>query len=199
VKIFVVSLHRCATQSANRFLEQAGLKTYHWPSKVDELDYESHVIGRETNLDFIAELLRPVFDRFDAVSDVPVPVLYRQLDTMYRGARFVAIRRDPASWVEAVRRYCGDRLLDPYERTQYWRYLPDRPVSLAQVSDADLLAMYDQHYYALREHFFGRENFGLFDLGDDVRLGAELGAFLGTARRRFPRVDVHAWTEDKAA
>lgn len=188
MKVFVVSLHRCATQSVAVFLTQAGFSSCHFPSIVDGVDYESQVTGRETDLHSITGLLRPVFDSFEALSDLPLPVLYRQIDAAYPNSRFIAIRRDPHDWLRSVRRHCGSRPLSPYERVQYWRYLPERPTSLDEVADDRLLEMYDQHYRAVREYFGERDDLLLLDL-EDVRIGSRLSTFLGTRVIEFPRVD----------
>jgi hypothetical protein len=71
---------------------------------------------------------------------------------------------------------------------QYWRYLAERPTSLDEVTDDDLLAMYNQHYGALREYFGERDDFVLLDL-EEARLGKRLSTFLSTAVKDFPRFD----------
>src|SRR6266542_4832370 len=94
-KIFVLSLHRTGTQSVHDLFIRLGLSAVHWPAVVDGIDYQSQVIGREDDLGFVADLLTPVFEQVTAVSDVPVPVLYRELEAQYDNARFIAIRRKP--------------------------------------------------------------------------------------------------------
>jgi glycosyltransferase involved in cell wall biosynthesis len=190
-KIFVVGLHRSGTQSAGQFLREAGLRVCEWVSGIDGVDYQSKVNGIETARGHIVDLLRPVFETFDAFKDVPLPVLYRELDAAYPGAKFFAVRRDPTDWVQSVRKHCASRMLDPYERVQYWHYLVDRPTSLDAVSDGRLLEMHRRHHAALAEHFAGRDNFLLVDLGD-LAVGEKLAAFLGVPPRVFPHVDAFA-------
>ena len=48
-KVFVVSLHRSATQSTGQFLQAAGMRICHWPARVDGVDYQSQVVGIETS------------------------------------------------------------------------------------------------------------------------------------------------------
>ena len=187
-KTFVVSLHRCAAQSTELFLKNAGLKTCHWPAVVDGVDYQSQIVGSETARKKIVRILKPVFDAYDAVSDVPLPALYRELDEAYPDARFVAIYRNPFDWIRSVRRHCADRPLDAYERVQYWRYLDDRPERLEDIADDVLLRVYLRHYSRLAAYFHGRQNFLLVDLGDR-EIGAQIASFLGVPPAEFPRVD----------
>lgn len=187
-KVFVVSLHRSATQSTGELLRNAGLRSQHWPAHVDGVDYQSQVVGHETAPEKIVNILRPVFDAYDAFDDVPLPALYRELDRIYPDARFIAVYRDPFEWVRSVRQHCRGRLLHPYERVQYWRYLPDRPASLDDISDDDLVALYLRHHDELVRYFSGRGNFLLGNL-TDPDLGKKITNFLKLPARDFPRVD----------
>jgi glycosyltransferase involved in cell wall biosynthesis len=188
-KIFVVSLHRSATQSTGRFLREAGFTVCDWLGSVGGVDYQSQAIGHEIDRRGIVQQLEPPFAQYEAFKDVPLPVLYRELEAVYPDARFIAVRRDPADWVRSVRAHCAGRLLDPYERVQYWHYLTGRPISLAGVDDARLVEMHARHYRALAEHFAGRGNFLLVELADP-RIGARMAAFLGVPSRAFPHVDL---------
>jgi glycosyltransferase involved in cell wall biosynthesis len=187
-KIFVVSLHRCAAQSTELFLRNAGFKTCHWPAVVEGTDYQSKIVGSEAARAKIVRILRPVFDAFDAVSDVPVPALYKELDKYYPDAQFIAIYRNPFDWVRSVRRHCDGRPLDPYERVQYWRYLNTKPQRLEEITDDLLIRMYWQHYSGLSAHFNGRSNFVLVDLSDP-EIGTRLSSFLNIPTEEFPRID----------
>ncbi|HEX3883392.1 MAG TPA: sulfotransferase [Stellaceae bacterium] len=187
-KVFVVSLHRSATQSTGTFLRQSGLGVCHWPARVDGVDYQAKVVGIETDRKQIVGMLRPVWEAYDAFDDVPLPVLYRELDEAYPDARFVALYRDPFEWVRSIRVHCRGRVLDPYERVQYWHYLDEKPEKLDDVPDDRLIAMHLRHHEELMTYFRGRGNFMLANLADpDV--GKKLSAFLKVPPRNFPLVD----------
>ena len=66
-KVFVVSLHRSATQSTGQFLRSTGMRICHWPAKVDGVEYQSQVAGIETDRKKIVRLLKPVWEAYDAV------------------------------------------------------------------------------------------------------------------------------------
>jgi hypothetical protein len=133
-KYFVVSLHRTGTRSTHELFKALGFNCIHWPHTFQEMDLQSRIEGRETDLEFIADTLAPVFDHYDVVSDVPVPVLYRQLAQRYPSAKFVLVERDPQAWAESVLKHMERRTLRPYARTQYWHYFPDRPTAAGELS-----------------------------------------------------------------
>jgi hypothetical protein len=187
-KVFIISLHRCGTQSTGLFLQAAGLRRCHWPAVVDGIDYQSRIVGAEADSARITDILSPLFDRFDVFDDVPFPILYQDLSTKYQDARFVAVHRDPIDWVRSVRDHCGSRLLDPYERAQYWRYLAKRPLSLDEVTDSELFAMFLDHYQNISEHFANRGNLLAVDLAD-ADIGRKIADFAGIRGGRFPDYD----------
>lgn len=187
-KVFVVSLHRSATQSTARFLQDAGYRTCHWAAVVDGVDYQRQVAGLETQPERILEILRPVVDAHDALADVPTQAIFRQLDAAYPGSRFIAVHRSPFAWVRSVRKHCAGRRLHPYERAQYWCYLTDKPETLDAVSDERLVDLHLQHHGQLASHFSGTNRLLIADL-DDAAIGEKLSTFLGTAARSFPSVD----------
>lgn len=187
-KVFVVSLHRCATQSINLFLQNAGFRGGHYLDYVDGIDYETQTIGFESEPGQVAEILRPAVEKFDALSDVPIPGIYKELDAGFPGAKFIAVYRNPFDWVRSVRHHCKGRPLTPYERVQYWRYLGDRPTYLDEVSDERLLAMYLRHNQELLHHFIGRPDLLLVDLTDS-EIGNKIAAFLDVVPGEFPDID----------
>jgi Sulfotransferase domain len=85
-KIFVVSLHRSATQSTGRFLREAGFTVCDWLGSVGGVDYQSQAIGHEIDRRGIVQQLEPPFAQYEAFKDVPLPVLYRELEAVYPDA-----------------------------------------------------------------------------------------------------------------
>jgi hypothetical protein len=188
-KIFVLSLHRSATQSVDELFLRAGLSAIHGvPTLFDGIDWEQQIAGREDDVGFVAQTLAPVFRNFDAASDLPTPVLYREFERDNPDARFFAIRRRPEDWVRSIRRSLGDRPLSAFSRVLYWHYLPGRPERLTDVSDAELIEMHRQHHQAISRHFSGKPTFALFDL-DEPQLGERICTFLGLCPVEFPRID----------
>jgi len=192
VRCFVLSLHRSGTVSTTKLLSELGLSVKHWAHTHDEVDLEARVAGREEDLDFVAEALGPVFDDYDAVADVPIPVLYRQLYARFPDAHFVLLHRDAFDWVRSVRKHvskeAAERPLNAFERVQYWQYCPGQPRYLSELSDSELVGAYCRHTADVVEFFRERPEakFGLFDLEDEAK-GAAIASFLGRPRQiEFP-------------
>jgi len=180
MKCFVLSLHRTGTTSTTQFLSSF-LSVIQNPTHHGDIDLQSKIVGREADLDFVAETLRPIFDAYDAVCDIPTPALYRQLLRRYPTAKFILLLRNPFDWVRSVRRHIGGRALVPYERVQYWHYLPWKPMRLSDgVDDHQLLRMNTLHTAEIIEFFVrtAPANLGVFELGAEDT-GRAIAAFLG--------------------
>jgi hypothetical protein len=177
-KYFVVSLHRTGTRSTHELFELLGFNCIHWPHTFREIDLQSRIEGHETDLEFIADTLAPVFDHYDVVSDVPVPVLYRQLAQRYPSAKFVLVNRDPEAWAESVLRHMEERILRPYARAQYWYYVPSRPMAVRELSIEQLKYMHVRHSAEVKEFFAESRRLGEFHL-DTPTLSRDIARFAG--------------------
>lgn len=198
MKCLVLSLHRSATRSTAALLRGAGLRTAHFILADMRDDYAARVAGRETDLDFVFAATEPLIAGYDAAADVPIPVLYRQLDRRYPDAKFLLVRRDPAAWLRSVRAHTAGRPLFVGEKIQYWAYLPDRPLSLADIPDRDLLAAHAAHHERVAAYFaMHPEKLLAVDL-DDPSIASRIGGFLGLAGPlEFPTVRDAAAAEKK--
>ena len=184
MKYFVVSLHRSGTTSTAHYLSQLGFRARHWPTEHNGLNLENKVIGRETDLGHVIDVLGPVLEDFQAIADVPIPVLYRELFTRYPDAQFVFVYRNAFDWVRSIRAHYNkvgeDCNFRPYVRVVYWQYFHWRPRRLAELTDAQLLWMYSQHMADVID-FFRRtapSNLGVFDLYA-ADTGEKIAAFVG--------------------
>ena len=123
-KIFNISLHRSGTQSVHDLLVRSGVSSIHWPGGVIKgVSYENQVRGHEHDVEHVTAALAPLMEMVTAVSDVPIAVLYEQLEYAYPNSGFILTYRNPFDWVLSVRNHIGDRDLNVFEKVQYWRYL----------------------------------------------------------------------------
>jgi hypothetical protein len=188
-KIFVLSLHRSGTQSIHHLFLQAGLNSIHYVRVSAEVaDVSGKIVWQEQDLSFIVENLDPIFRRVDAASDLPMPVLYRELERRYPDALFIAVRRKAEDWVRSVRTNLGPSLLAIEGRIVYHQYIPGGPARLSDVSDEELMQMHREHHERIAEHFKDKPNFAMFEL-EDPHLGEQICAFVGLPPIRFPYVN----------
>jgi tetratricopeptide (TPR) repeat protein len=152
-KIFVVSLHRTMTRSVDAYLSILGYRTIHYPKYIRGENFEERFRGMAHRPADVLTLLKPVIERFDALSDIPFPTLYRQLAEQWKNSKFILVHRDPAGWVNSVRNHLKDRMLAPFDKIQYGPYLGFDVDSLKSVSDKQLQEMYVRHTQAVA-HFF---------------------------------------------
>jgi hypothetical protein len=124
-------------------------------------------------------------------SDVPFPVLYRELAATYPHAKFVLAYRSAFDWVRSMRRHHGktERAFTPFERVLYWRYFPQRPERLGDLWDRDLLGMHARHMAEAIDFFAENPGrLGIFDLDADDS-GARLAALANVeGPRRLPNI-----------
>jgi hypothetical protein len=180
MKCIVLSLHRSGTSSASVLLERLGIRTIHWPGRHNGVKLPRKIVGHETDLAFVVDTIMPLLKLHDAAADVPIPVLYPQLQDHFPAAKWILLVRKPEDWVRSVRTHIGERPLRPFERVQYWRYFPAQPDYLTDLADADLVSMYDRHTeevvgFARR---FGPDKLGVFDLYDP-QCGSNVARFMG--------------------
>jgi hypothetical protein len=180
MKCIVLSLHRSGTSSATVLLERLGIRTIHWPGRHNGVKLPRKIVGHETDPEFVVDTILPLLRLHDAAADVPIPVLYPQLQRHFPEAKWILLLRKPEDWVRSVRARIRERPLRPFERVQYWRYFPARPSRLADLSDAELVAMYERHTDEVSgfARNLGHDKLGVFDLYDE-QCGSQVARFLG--------------------
>ena len=148
MKIFNVSLHRSATKSFHAFCNDVGgLKSLHWLGKEWEFEYKG--LSREQ----VAEKFINSENDFDVRSDIPVPSIYDILHNEYPDSKFLLVLRDPGDWIKSIKNHIGNRPLNPLEALQY-SFLCDKNISsLCQLSDKELLDIYQLHIYKIKKYF----------------------------------------------
>jgi hypothetical protein len=84
MKIFGIGFQRTGTGSLHRALTLLGFRSIH-------------------NAQMLFENPRhPIVDMYDAFSDNPVPLIYRELDQLYPGSKFIFTDRDVDAWLRSV-------------------------------------------------------------------------------------------------
>ncbi len=89
-------------------LELLGYRVSHWEHHAEIMTEIRH-----------GEYRLSLMDRCDAVADLPIPSIYRQLDTAFPGSRFILTTRAPNEWIASVEKHVGTRALFEEERLFY--------------------------------------------------------------------------------
>ena len=84
MKVFCTGWQRTGTTSLAKALKFLGLETLDWPKELFR-DIDDDVIRR-----------------YDAFTDNPIPLLYKELDRRHPGSRFIHTVRDDEAWLKSA-------------------------------------------------------------------------------------------------
>ena len=162
-KVFCIGFQKTGTSSLRDALQQLGYRV-------------RGVYGRDQSLadlraSYVEHGLR-LASEYDAVEDMPWPLLFRELDEAFPGSRFILTRRETDRWYRSIADHFGAR---PYH-IQQLTYGEDAPAPVGH--EERYRAVYEAHNAAVLEHFRDRsDDLLVMDLeqGDGW---SELGAFL---------------------
>jgi len=95
-RIFNIGWHKTGTTSLNEALNILGLDSVHWPS--------AHWAKRLYN-EVMNYKLSPTVESHYSLTDMPVGLMYRELDTAYPGSKFILTIRNSEDWLNSVERH----------------------------------------------------------------------------------------------
>lgn len=106
-RLFGIGMHKTATQSLHSALQILGIKSGHWENAhwAKAIWTEMKHTGKS-----------PTLERCYAVSDTPIPQLYKELDKAYPNSKFIFTVRDEKEWIESVRRHF-DATFNPFAKS----------------------------------------------------------------------------------
>jgi len=148
-RIFGIGLHKTATTSLHDALKILGYDsahwiTAHWAKAIwDEMKAE----GRSRTL-----------EEHYALCDLPIPLLFRELDRAYPGSKFILTARNETEWLESVRKHFSWRNPfrhqwedDPFSHRVHLELYGRR-----QFDESVFLARYRRHNLEVAEYFKDR-------------------------------------------
>ena len=92
-KIIGIGLPKTGTSSLHDALEILGFRSVHFP-------HDRQTVAQVRAGDYALDVLK----KADAISDVPVPAIFPQLDAAFPGSKFIQTDRDVDPWIESERR-----------------------------------------------------------------------------------------------
>ena len=158
-KVFCIGFHKTGTKSLAAALRMLGYRVI-GPNGAQERDIASHALG----------MALAVATTFDAFNDNPWPILYKELDTMFPGSRFILTVRESERWFASVVRHFGNVETPMRE----WIYGAGSPLR----HEDRYVRRYQAHNREVQRYFKGRDDLLVMDLegGDGW---AEICPFLG--------------------
>ncbi|MBR9860077.1 hypothetical protein GYB22_04905 [bacterium] len=125
--------------------------------------------------------VKSMLDPFDAAEDTPWYIIYKKLDELYPGSKFILTEREPESWYNSVNRHIGDLRDAQHE----WIY--GRGKGLPKDDKENTIRVYTEHNAEVKRYFQDRPNDLLvvdFTKGEGWK---ELCEFLG---REMPQAEL---------
>ena len=95
-RIFGIGMHKTATTSLHHALEVLGYDSAHWKSA-----HWAKAIWREMRRFGKS----PTLERHYALCDLPITMLFRELDHAYPGSKFILTTREEGRWIETVEKH----------------------------------------------------------------------------------------------
>lgn len=139
MKIFGIGLHRTGTRTLTTMLERLGWKVthyLHWPETVQA--YRTNYY----DLRFLEE--------YDGATDLPIPIMFKQLDKAYPGSKFVFTDRELEPWLRSCERHCEYLDMDQPDLITHELVFGAREFDREKWTET-----YYRHQRRVREYFHG--------------------------------------------
>ena len=176
-RIFGIGMHRTGTLSLHAALTILGYQSTHWSSARR---------ARQFYEDMTSIGSSPIVDWSYAFSDLPVSILYHELDMAYPGSKFILTTRDDLGWLDSVRRHWLSSDRQEWAKDGFSDQLHEIVYGCTEF-DADIfLARYRRHNVEAVEYFSHRpQDLLVMNMSD----GAGWHELCGFLRRWIPKVD----------
>lgn len=146
-RIFGIGMHKTGTTSLHEALKILGFESAHWPSAhwAKAVWNQMKDGGRSQTL-----------ERYYAASDLPLPLLFKELDRAYPGSKFILTERHEEAWLKSVEAHF-DVTKNPFREkwdTDPFTHHVHRELYGRKTFDREIfLTRYRRHALEVREHF----------------------------------------------
>ena len=146
-RIFGIGLHKTATTSLHTALTMLGIRSAHWRTA-----HWAKSVWREMNESGRSHSL----ERCYAVSDLPIPLLFRKLDAAYPGSKFILTMRDEDQWLASVEKhfsYQHNKFRTQWDNDPFSHRIHRVLYGRTDFERATFLARYRRHNAEVMEYF----------------------------------------------
>lgn len=174
-RIFGVGLHKTATNSLHKALTVLGIDSAHWgsPKRARSIWQEMKNTGKS-----------PTIDHHCAWLDLPIPLLFRELDHAYRNSKFILTIRDESRWLSSVQNhwdYDKNVFRSSWDTDPFTHLIHKELYGCKWPSKEVFIGRYRRHNAAVIEYFKSRPD-QLLILNVDAGEGwPELCKFIGVS------------------
>jgi hypothetical protein len=150
-RVFGIGLHKTGTTSLHEAFKMLGLDALHWGTgEAPMIWQEMNALGRS-----------PTLEKFYALSDLPVPLLYKQIDKAYPGAKYVLTIREEIAWLASVQKLWSFKHNPTRKLWEVYGISHQLHTALYGQKEFDALVFlerYRRHNAEVREYFKNRPN-----------------------------------------
>jgi hypothetical protein len=151
-RIFGIGMHKTATTSLYEALDILGYDSAHWESAhwAKAIWMEMTSLGKSLTL-----------EKHYALCDLPITILYMELDKAYPGSKFILTLRDEYKWVESVRKHFkpdSNRFRKSWDTDPFSHFIHKQIYGQKNFDYEIFLARYRRHNAEVLEYFKSRPN-----------------------------------------
>lgn len=187
-KIICIGLPKTGTTSLHHAFEILGLRSVHWPHDPSTVDELRKGIYRLT-----------ILEEHDAISDVPVPSIFPQLDRAFPGSKFILTTRDKPDWLRSQRKAgFNQRAAKPGTHREFYRTML---YGVNAFNEERFGYVFDKHHALVDGYFSDKRSDDLLKI--DISKGeanwGQLCDFLGLPAPNSPFPHSNVAGEDRGA
>ncbi len=187
-RVFGIGMHKTATCSLHAAFKLLGYDSAHWTGPRWARDIWTEMIVQGSS---------PTLERHYALCDLPISILYRELDRAYPGSKFILSVRNESDWLASVRRHWqpeANQFRASWEQDCFSHRMHEIVYGRRDFDADTMLARYRRHNAEVKAYFAGRKDLLAVDFTKDAGWH-ELCGFL---REPLPNVPFPCENETRA-
>jgi Sulfotransferase domain/N-terminal domain of galactosyltransferase len=149
-RLFGIGMHKTGTTSLHESLKTLGLDSAHWKSAhwAKAIWDEMALAGRS-----------PTLEKSYALCDLPITLMFRELDKAYPGSKFILTTRDESKWIMSVENHWNP-VINPFREawdSDPFTHRVHRELYGRKTFDREaFIERFRRHNADVAEHFKGR-------------------------------------------
>jgi hypothetical protein len=148
-RIFGIGMHKTGTTSLSKALHRLGYSCAHWPSAhwAKKVYTDMTTAGRSVAL-----------EKTMAACDLPIGILFREIDAAYPGSKFILTIRNVEDWLRSCEKHFSpaNPFYETWNTDPFSHKLHKLVYGRAKYDREVFLGRYYQHNAEVREYFRGR-------------------------------------------
>jgi len=178
-RVFGIGMHKTATTSLHGAFGILGYDSAHWTTAhwAKAIWEEVKQKGPFVRLDGRS----PTLEKHYAICDLPIPLLYRELDEIYPGSKFILTIREEKDWLESVRNHWthNNRYRKQWDNDPFTHKVHRELYGQKWFDPEVMVNRYRHHNTEVREYFKDRpQDLLVMDMSKETTGWYELCGFL---------------------